>query len=411
MTLRTRLALIAAGLTLVGLAVGLALLYVLLERRSVDEIDRELALQAEMVLQAALLDPGNQLPPDIEEELARETGVSSTLIYREGQLTFVSSLLNVPQPLDPKSLREGAGLASVAGWRAATLSRGGLTVQVGRPLAPLEQSLARYVEAAVPLALLLGLGAGLAAWGLVAYALRNLERLTQATRRFEEGAEVPQAQGRDEVATLTHSFRDLLARLREQRLREQRFLGYAAHELRTPIAAFRANLEAAQLKGSLGKNQLTTMHREALRLETLAQNLLALSRAESGEARVQRLDLADLLAEAFDRFQPLALEHGIDLELSAESAPAQADPRLLEQALNNLIINAIRHGKASSIKLSSGHLGDKSWLEVADNGIGLPETLHQGLGLRVVQSVVTALGGTFDQHNQNGLVSRLSLKN
>lgn len=244
---------------------------------------------------------------------------------------------------------------------------------------------------------------------VVGLALKNLERLTEATRQFENGAEVPAPQGQDEVATLTQSFRDLLARLKSQRTREQKFLAYAAHELRTPISAFRANLESAQFKGSLDATQLERLHREALRLETLAQNLLALSRAEAGELRLQDLDLADLVSEAFDRFQPLALEHGLELELEAHPAPVWGDPRLLEQALNNLVINAIRYAGKGSITLRSQASSETAWLEVADRGPGLPPSLQEGLGLRVARSVAVALHGSFSLNDQNGTTARLEL--
>ena len=409
MSLRTRLALLASGLTMVGLVLGLVVLYFLLQSRVLAEIDQELALQADTVLQAALADPNHQLPAKVEDDLARETGVSSTLIYQGSQLTFASGLLDIPEPLDPVGLVEGEGQASVAGWRVHTLSREGLTVQIGRPLAPLRRSLRHYVEAAIPLALLLGLLAGGIAWVWVSAVFRNLEKLTLATRKFEAGVSVSIPKSRDEVATLAQSFSDLLHRLRDQRTREQRFLAFAAHELRTPIAAFRANLEAARLKRGMDKNQVERMHREALRLENLAQNLLALSRAESGEVRSQAIDLADLLSEGFDRFQPLALENGFDLDLQANTAPTRADPRLVEQALNNLIINAIRYSKQGVITLSSGSKGGKAWLEVADSGSGLPTNLQEGLGLRVVRSVASAFGGRFQIESQQGTVARLEL--
>lgn len=409
MTLRTRLALLSAGLTLVGLTLGLVLLYFLLQNRALAEMDSELDLQAETVLQAALADPNNQLPPAVEDGLTQESGVSSTLIYRDKQLTFASGLLDIPEPLDPIGLVVGEGVASVAGWRVHTLSQGGLTVQLGRPLAPLERSLQRYIEVTVPLAVLLGLLAGGAAWAMVSLTLKDLEHLTAATRGFEAGAEVPPPRGKDEVATLARSFGDLLGRLRTQREREQRFLAFAAHELRTPIAAFRANLEAAQLKDNLDKAQLSRMHREALRLENLSQNLLALSRAESGEVRSQAIDLADLVAEAFDRFQPLALENGFELDLQANPAPVRADPQLIEQALGNLVINAIRYAQKGSITLSSGNDGLHSWLEVADRGPGLPPNLQEGLGLRVARSVASAFAGRFSLESAGGTVARLEL--
>lgn len=409
MSLRTRLALIAAGLTLAGLGLGLVLLYVLLEHSRLTDLDRELAFQANTVLTAALADPNNEIAPELEDDLTLQSGVSSMLVFRGGRLMFAGGALNANDPLDPVTLQRGEGVSSVAGWRVHTVSRGGLTVQVGRPLSTLARGLSRYVEVALPLALTLGLFAGGTAWLLVGVALKPLEALTEATAHFEEGAPVPDSPNNDEVSTLSRSFRDLLARLRLQREREQRFLTYAAHELRTPISAFRASLEAAQFRGQLEAPQIERLHREALRLETLAQNLLALSRAESGEVRTQPLDLADLVSEAFDRFQPLALERGMELELSANPAPVQADPRLLEQALNNLVINALRYAGTGFIRLSSGVEGSRAWLEVADRGPGFPETLEEGLGLRVARTVAHALGGRFHTENASGAKARLEL--
>lgn len=409
MSLRTRLALIAAGLTLAGLALGLGLLYVLLERGRLGDLDRELASQAETVLAAAEKDPNNEISPELEGDLTLQSGISSILVFRSGKRVFAGGALNANNPLDRAALAQGTGVSDVAGWRVHTLSRASLTVQVGRPLSSLRRGLDRYVAVALPLALVLGLFAGGTAWLLVGLALRPLEALTQATAHFEEGAPVPESRGNDEVSTLSRSFRDLLFRIRAQREREGRFLTYAAHELRTPISAFRASLEAAQFRGKLGGAQIERLHGEALRLETLAQNLLALSRAESGEVRKERVDLADLVSEAFDRFQPLALERGMELELDANPAPVQADPRLLEQALGNLIINALRYAKTGSVRLSSRREGDVAWLEVADSGPGFPEGLQEGLGLRVARTVAGALNGEFQRTNSRGARARLVL--
>ncbi|MER3554713.1 MAG: sensor histidine kinase [Meiothermus sp.] len=409
MSLRNRLALIAAGLTLAGLVLGLALLYVLLERSRLTDLDSELAFQARAVLAAAQTDPNNEIPPELEGDLTLQSGISSMLVFKRGKLVFAGGALNANDLLDRAALARGSGVSNVGGWRVHTLSRGILTVQVGRPLSAITRGLSRYVELAVPLALILGLFAGGTAWLLVGLTLRQLEALTQATAHFEEGAAVPESHSNDEVSTLSRSFRDLLGRIRAQREREGRFLTYAAHELRTPISAFRASLEAAQFRGKLDAPQIERLHSEALRLETLAQNLLALSRAESGEVRKEHLDLADVVSEAFDRFQPLALEQGMELELEANPAPVQADPRLIEQALGNLIINALRYGKTGAVRLRSGQEGDIAWLEVADSGPGFPEVLVEGLGLRVARGVAAALGGSFKRSNDQGAKARLEL--
>ena len=105
--------------------------------------------------------------------------------------------------------------------------------------------------------------------------------------------------GHDEAAALAQSFAALLARLQGERAREQSFLAYAAHELRTPISALRAGLEAVQLGRTLPSPETCArFYRDALRLEGFAQNLLALARADAGEVRPAPLDLAALDARA-----------------------------------------------------------------------------------------------------------------
>ncbi len=406
MNLRLRLALITFSLTLLGLGLGLLLTYQILERSRLADLDRELRLQASIVLQAAL--SGRPIPDSLADALSQDNRVQSAQVYRGLQKIWEGGTFTSDLPFDAAMLgREGP--SEVRGLRVYTLSQGDLSVQLSESLWLLRETLERFVEVAVPIALLLALlsaGLGYLAAGL---AVRPLERLTRAAARFEQGEPVPQISGQDEVASLARSFASLLDRLKDQREREQQFLAYAAHELRTPLSAFRASLEAARLRGQMGPEQLSRLHREALRLETLAQNLLALSRAESGEVRGQPLDLADLVSEAFDRFQPLALERGLELGLEAQPAPVYADPRLLEQALNNLVHNALRYTSKGSVLLKSGLEEGWAWLEVADTGPGFHKDAHEGLGLRVARAVAQALQGELHIKQHQGSQVRLRL--
>ena len=271
-----------------------------------------------------------------------------------------------------------------------------------------------YARVAPPLTLALSLFSGGLAWLAVGAALRPLEALTVAARNFGEGAELPDIPGNDEAAALARSFSVLLTRLKTEREREQRFLAYAAHELRTPISALRASLEAARMPAGPAPERrapaawLERLYREALRLETFAQNLLALSRAEASEVRAEAVDLADLVGAAYDRFQPLALETGHELVLEAETAPVRADPRLLEQLLNNLLANAIRHTPTGQITFRSG-VAEHAYVEVVDSGSGLPAGVKEGLGLRVIRSVVEAHGGTLNFTYEAGTRVRIEL--
>jgi signal transduction histidine kinase len=406
MSLRLRLALIAFSLTLLGLGLGLFSTYQALERSSLAELDQELRFQAGVVLRAAL--ENRTIPDEIADELIQSNRPNSAQVYRGSQKIWEGGTFSSELPFDAYMLGR-QGPSEVGGLRVYTLSQGDLSVQVSVPLWLLRETLERFVEVAVPIALLLALFSSGLAYVAAALAVRPLERLAHAAAHFEQGATIPHTSGQDEAATLARSFASLLGRLKEQREREQQFLAYAAHELRTPLSAFRASLEAARLKGQMEREQLGRLHREALRLETLAQNLLALSRAESGEVRGQPLDLADLISEAFDRFQPLALERGLELGLEAQPAPTHADPRLLEQALNNLVHNALRYTARGGVTLKSGLEDGWAWLEVADTGPGFRKGAPEGLGLRVVRAVAQALGGELSIRQHQGSQVRLRL--
>ncbi|MCX7600384.1 MAG: HAMP domain-containing histidine kinase [Meiothermus sp.] len=406
MSLRLRLALIAFSLTLLGLGVGLFVTYQVLERSRLADLDKELRFQAGLVLQAALHNQG--IPDSLAEALTQDNRAQSAQVYRGLEKIWEGGSLISELPFDARMLGQ-QGPSEIRGLRVYTLSQGDLSVQLSEPLWLLRDALNSFVEIAVPTALLLALFSAGLAYLAAGLAVRPLERLAHAAANFERGADIPSISGKDEAATLAQSFAGLMGHLKEQRTREQQFLAYAAHELRTPLSAFRASLEAARLRGQVAPDQLNRLHHEALRLETLAQNLLALSRAESGGVRGQPLDLADLVSEAFDRFQPLALERGLELGLEADPAPAYADPRLLEQALNNLVHNALRYTTKGGVTLRSGLEKGWAWLEVADTGPGFRKDAPEGLGLRVVRAVAQALNGELDIQQHQGSQVRLRL--
>src|SRR5690606_2592562 len=188
---------------------------------------------------------------------------------------------------------------------------------------------------------------------------------------------------------------------------EREFLAYASHELRTPLSALRASLDAAHAKSTVTPETIDRLRREAARLESLAQNLLALSRAESSELQRDTVDLADLAADTYDRFQPLAVTKGVDLELAALPATTRADPRLVSQALDNLVHNALRATSNGTVTVSTGVSAGRPWLEVSDTGPGFPANLRDGLGLRVVRAVAAAHVADVELRSEDGARVRI----
>lgn len=395
MSLRLKLALIASLLTLGGLSLGLGITYWSLIRFRILELDRESQLLAEVIYDAALFRSENQvrIPAVVESYLTDESGARSAQLYLDGQLLWEGGVLHAPRPLDPNGLLGETGGRSVTDWRVFSFVADdeSIVVQVGRPLQSTWEILEPYARVAIPLTAVLTLIAGAIAWFTVGLALKPLRTLSEAADTIERAEDVPAVTGRDEPAKLARSFSNLLTRLTTQRQREQQFLAYAAHELRTPLSALRAGLEAAKShKVPATPEVVTRLHREALRLETLAQNLLTLSRAEAGDVRREAVDLAALAATAYDRFQPLAVEKNLNLCLEANPARIEGDTVLLEQALNNLLSNALRYTPQGSVTIISGESDDHVFLEVRDTGSGLSEPHREGLGLRVVRAVATA---------------------
>jgi len=413
--LRLRLVAIAAGLTLLGAGLGLALTYVGLRGLRLATLDDDNRLLASLIVEVAVQreDQAVRVPAVVTSYLGNERSSVAAHVYVDSQIVWAAGATTAPRPIDPERVLVGTGAHTVQEWRVYTMrdEDAGVVVQVGRTLQGLRDVLGPYPGVAIGVVALVTLLSGLLAWWTVGLALRPLRRLSEAAERVHESDELPAIPGNDEPARLARAFAALLARLRDERRREHRFLAYAAHELRTPLTGLRAGLEAAR-SGRLEATPelIGRLHHEASRIETLAQNLLALSTAEVGDASIQSLDLERLAADAYDRFLPLALERGVMLELDATSAPVDGDPRLLDQALGNLVMNALRATRHGSVVIAGGTAEGRAWLEVRDTGSGYdPATAGTGLGLRVVQAVARAHGGGFDIEGGNGTRARLWL--
>jgi signal transduction histidine kinase len=217
----------------------------------------------------------------------------------------------------------------------------------------------------------------------------------------------------------------MLARNEVAFQRERAFVADASHELRSPLAILRAELDVA-LMGDSSREELrravVSAGEEADRLSTLAEDLLMLAEADQGKLpiKLELIDVPESLRRLSERFAPRAREAGATIEIrSAPGLNVLADPRRLEQALGNLIDNALHHG-ARTVVVEARH--PDGWLElhVSDNGPGFPPAFLQvaferftradrprtvpgaGLGLSIVRSIARAHGGEAFIENANG---------
>ncbi len=273
------------------------------------------------------------------------------------------------------------------------------------------------------IALLLVSGAGYAA---VVAALRPIESMRRQAAEIsagDPGRRLPVPPAADEVSRLGTTLNAMLVRLEEAFAHESRFVSDASHELRTPLGIVKTELELA-LRGDRTPAELRDAIRSAgeenERVIQLAEDLLVLARVNHGQLAVRRasLNLTETVRTVRGRFESRAAAQ--DRELKLEVAPDSrgfADPVRLEQALGNLIDNALSYGDGPvTVTTVSTPAGVE--IHVTDTGPGFsPDFITQaferftradpsrgeggaGLGLSLVRAIAVAHDGSAHAANR-----------
>jgi signal transduction histidine kinase len=263
---------------------------------------------------------------------------------------------------------------------------------------------------------LLGLLAGLTAFGLIT---RPLRRLTDAMRRFDADGEpdtqpaVPRsapAGQRDEIAVLETTFAQMANRIGDQwralmRQDQQRreLIANISHDLRTPLTSLHGYLETLSLKADTlseteRKRYLAIALAQSVKVGRLAQALFELARLEHGNVQpaLEQFSLIDLVQDVFQKFElPAEARH---IRLRAGIPPrlpnVYADLGMIERVLTNLLDNAIRHTPANGeIDVDLAHKDGKVSVTVSDTGPGIPAEQREGLFERPFSSGGAHRGG------------------
>ncbi len=276
-----------------------------------------------------------------------------------------------------------------------------------------------------PIALVLASLAGYALAGLALRPVESMRRRAAAISAETPGERLPVPETRDEIERLGETLNAMLARLESALDRERGFVADAGHELRTPLALLKTELELA-LRHAQSPQELRDAVRassaEVDRLVQLAEDLLLIARSDQGKLplRIETLEASELLTSIAGRYEWRAGEAGRPIATAAASELYLRGDRIrLEQALGNLVDNALRHGKGE-IRLSAAQVNGQVELHVHDEGDGFaPEFVSQaferfsradparssggsGLGLSIVRMIVEAHGGSAHVANENG---------
>jgi heavy metal sensor kinase len=290
----------------------------------------------------------------------------------------------------------------------------------------------------LPLIVALAIGGG---YLLMRGALSPVDEIRQKAAQITSrnlSERLPVVHTGDELERLATDLNHMIERLEESFHQVNRFSADASHELRTPLTVLQGELEAIAQKGQTlpedVRDTIGSALEETHRLAKIVESLLAISRLEAGEARVQpvRLDLADLARTTADQMKLLAEEKHISMTCDGtDPVEVEADPTRLKQVVVNLLDNAIKYTpEGGDVSISVTQRDGHAVLEVVDSGLGisandLPHVFERfyradkarsrqmggtGLGLSIVRSICLAHGGQVTVNSAEGRGSRFRVE-
>ena len=388
-------------------------------RHEIHEVlDAHLAQSASLLL-VQLAHDVDEIETEHAPLLHKDARKVAFQVWVDGRLGLHS--VNAPQgPLGTRA--QGFSDRTVEGqrWRVFTSwdASGEYLVHVGEHM-ELREELATEMAIGLLRPLLVALPAlGILLWIAVGHGLGPLAGLTgEVARRDPDNlAPLDAARAPREVLPLVEQLNRLFGRIAQSFERERRFTADAAHELRTPVAAIKAQAQVAQLAaGAQARDHaLEQVVAGAERAARLVEQLLTLARLDVIDRSVlQPCALRALATQVVAEIAPAALTRNVRLELlgapDAQDVQLPCVPTLVEVLLRNLIDNAVRHGAGGTVRVAVAREPARAVISVEDQGPGIPE--HErgkvlerfyrladageggsGLGLSIVQRIAQIHG-------------------
>jgi two-component system sensor histidine kinase TctE len=263
--------------------------------------------------------------------------------------------------------------------------------------------------------MLIALATVLIVWFGVKRGLGPLARLSDEIKARSPGdlRPIDPSGTPEEARPLVSALNDLLGQLAQASRNQQRFLANAAHQLRTPLAGLQAHTELALAKPlpAPARGELEFVHEATIRTARLANQLLALARAEPGaRGDAAQVDLKAVVEGEADAWVHQALARDVDLGFDLAPATVRGDAFLLREALANLVHNGIEYSpRGGRVTVRTGVRDGRAFAEVEDDGPGIPPTERErvlerfyrmpgtpgtgsGLGLAIVREIASGHG-------------------
>jgi signal transduction histidine kinase len=442
--LRSRVTLTAALGLIIAFAVADLLLFNALRvslTRSVDDSARSGAVEVQALINANRLPDPVPVPTDITVQVLNASG---HIVNVSSDADRLVPIVSVPQA---RALANGGGALLVRGAPfdmpallrvVAVPANGGRLVIAAVPFSEASGSLSVVARALVIFTPVLFLAFTAAIWLATGSTLRPIGALRRGAARVTATgvpSDLPVPEARDEVRLLALTLNDMLTRLAEAQQRQRALVSDTAHELRSPIASIRTQLEVA-LDFPASQDWETTardVHADVLRLARLAEDLLLLARLDEQAAlawpsggrsdaaahRSMPADLVELSRSVVCRYADARVPVTVVVPEASDSGGGvrvAGDWARLDRLLVNLVDNAVRYAK-SAVVVSVRRDGTWAELAVADDGPGIPaadrerafgrfariddarsrhgeEAGGAGLGLAIVRATAQAYGGT-----------------
>lgn len=449
-----RVALSTLSVLVVGVALLCAIAYVATLRNLNASVDRTLLNEAQAYGAAmagsadstGLVDASRAY---LQKRVIPLSGPDPILLVLAGGRILSNSAVSVEKASDNRPAQEPT--ASVAGYSDVHLDGTAYRVlstpivsstgaRVGLFQAALPASASQQVATQVALALAAAgffvvlVGALLSVWAARG-ALSPLRRMAvdaAGITHASPGGRIAYDGPADELGSLADSLNAMLGRLERSYEDQRRFVADASHELRTPVAIVRGNIELLRSQSICqadADESLAIIDAESARMTRLLDELLSLARLEGAARTFQPLEVRTLLDEVAAKARALG-----DRTIKVEGAPGlwvEGNPDLLEQMLLNIVKNAVAHtGDGGTITLACVGVGNRARVSVTDDGPGIPaadlarifdrffraqgprpaDSGGAGLGLAIAKRLVDVHDGTITAENISPTGARFTVE-